>query len=439
MRLRTRRQSRRRRHEGAAPDPLTVARARRQVRTALGGKLQPALKVGAPNDAFEQEADRIADAVTGRPVNGMLQRQASGETTDEKPEALTAEANVQKPDGATEQEAEEQKNAQPGPAAEAEKQPEETVQAKDARGNTVAPAAITQVIRNHRGRGEPLPGPTRRFFESRLGTSFRRVRVHADATAARLNDALGARAFTVGHDVFFARGAYAPDSPSGRHLLAHELTHVLQQRRGLNRIQRRVIPERVNCFNNPGWTFFPQMGVSGGVAAINVIQAAVNRAVALLDDAIAELEYTRSRIQAGEPAAWPVISDTVARALRRRLRLNPKRRRTWTGSGPGTVEMAIRRFRNIRWILADNRMRYNCWEPGCPAGVFARTNRGQYQIRLCRQFWERTLDARAITLIHEGSHIFEGTKDSGHGIDSAYCLEQFICDLNTLNVCMDCG
>ncbi len=439
MRLRIRRQHRRRRHEGAAPDPLTGTRVRQQVRAALGGKLQPALKVGAPNDAFEQEADRIADTITGRPANGMLQRQANGDTAEEKPEALTTE-DTQKPNGAPEPEEEEQKNAEPAPAPEAEKLPEETVQAKAGRGGTVAPAAITQIIRSRQGRGESLPNPTRRFFESRLGTSFRRVRVHADTTAASLNDALGARAFTVGNDVFFARGAYSPASAGGRHLLAHELVHVLQQRRGLSQLQRRVVPGRVSCHGYPAtWPIFGRMGVAGGTDAVNAIQAAVNRAVALLDDAIAELEYSRGRIRAGEPADWPVISDTVARSLRRRLRLNPGRRRTWTGSGPGTVEIAIRWYRHIRRILAGNWMRYNCWGPDCGAGDYAWTRDGEYRIRLCSGFWGGSLDTRAITLIHEASHVYYGTADSGRGLGSAYCMEQFICDLNTLNVCEDCG
>ncbi len=438
MRLRIRRQHRRRRHEGAAPDPLTGTRVRQQVRAALGGKLQPALKVGAPNDAFEQEADRIADTITGRPANGMLQRQANGDTAEEKPEALTTEA-AQKPNGAPEPEEEEQKNAEPAPAPEAEKLPEETVQAKAGRGGTVAPAAITQIIRSRQGRGESLPNTTRRFFESRLGTSFRVVRVHADTTAARLNEALGARAFTVGNDVFFARGAYSPESAEGRRLLAHELVHVLQQRRGLSQLQRRVVPERVSCFQKPpSWPSFAVMGVTDGQAAVAAIQAAADRAVVLLDSVIERLENIRGRIHAGEPPSRSVITDTIARELRQRLRLDPSRRRTWTERGPGTVEMIIRWYRNIRKILDGEWLYYNCLGPDC-RDFDAWTNLGERRIRLCRPFWNDGLDGRAITLIHEASHIYYFTRDSGRGPGSAYCLEQFICALNSLNdVCTGC-
>ena len=62
----------------------------------------------------------------------------------------------------------------------------------------------------------------------RFGFDFSQVRVHSDARAASAADRLGANAFTLGNDVFFAEGAYDTESPEGRHLLAHELTHVVQ-------------------------------------------------------------------------------------------------------------------------------------------------------------------------------------------------------------------
>lgn len=81
--------------------------------------------------------------------------------------------------------------------------------------------------------GQPLPVTERAFLEPRLGTDLSQVRVHADAEAARLAARLSAKAFTVGSDVYFANGEYRPDTGSGRFLLAHELTHVAQQRRGV--------------------------------------------------------------------------------------------------------------------------------------------------------------------------------------------------------------
>ena len=80
-----------------------------------------------------------------------------------------------------------------------------------------------------RGGGRPLPESTRTFFEARFGHDFSKVRVHADSRAAEAARSVNARAFTVGPDVVFAPGQYAPRADSGKRLLAHELTHVVQQ------------------------------------------------------------------------------------------------------------------------------------------------------------------------------------------------------------------
>ncbi|UCF91848.1 MAG: DUF4157 domain-containing protein [Desulfobacterales bacterium] len=79
------------------------------------------------------------------------------------------------------------------------------------------------------GEGQPLPASERAFFEPRFGHDFSSVRVHADGQAAHLAQAVNARAFTLGSDVFFGQSQYAPQSSEGRRLLAHELTHVVQQ------------------------------------------------------------------------------------------------------------------------------------------------------------------------------------------------------------------
>ena len=91
------------------------------------------------------------------------------------------------------------------------------------------------------GVGEPLHGPTRLDMEARLGHRFEDVRVHADEQAASSAQALEARAYTLGSRIAFAQGQYAPETRAGRQLIAHELTHVVQQRaapRAEPRIQR---------------------------------------------------------------------------------------------------------------------------------------------------------------------------------------------------------
>ena len=89
--------------------------------------------------------------------------------------------------------------------------------------------AVERSIDRARGGGQGMDHGTRTRMESSFGADFAAVRIHTDAHADGLNQSLGARAFTTGRDVFFRHGEYNPGSSSGRELLAHELTHVVQQ------------------------------------------------------------------------------------------------------------------------------------------------------------------------------------------------------------------
>ncbi len=79
------------------------------------------------------------------------------------------------------------------------------------------------------GSGQSIPDVNRQMFESSMGHDFSGVNVHADSESDSLNKQLGARAFTTGSDIFFRQGEYNPASSDGQELLAHELTHVVQQ------------------------------------------------------------------------------------------------------------------------------------------------------------------------------------------------------------------
>ena len=100
----------------------------------------------------------------------------------------------------------------------------DTVSAK-----TISPSAVLAQL----GSGEPLSPPLRKQMENSFGHDFADVRVHTDTQADLLNRALGAHAFTVGEHIAFSAGRYRPGTSTTLRLAAHELTHVLQQRRGL--------------------------------------------------------------------------------------------------------------------------------------------------------------------------------------------------------------
>lgn len=87
-------------------------------------------------------------------------------------------------------------------------------------------------INQARGRGQPLDEDVQTQMESRLGYDFSQVRVHTSPEADSLNHTLQAKAFTTGQDVFFRAGEYQPHTDSGKELIAHELTHVVQQSTG---------------------------------------------------------------------------------------------------------------------------------------------------------------------------------------------------------------
>ena len=107
-------------------------------------------------------------------------------------------------------------------------------------------AASSAAIRGLRGRGTPLPAQERAYFEPRFGRSFDAVRIHTGAEANTLSRTIQAKAFTHGRDIAFARGQYRPGTASGRRLLAHELTHTIQQAGTEGQVQRYRDKSTVN-------------------------------------------------------------------------------------------------------------------------------------------------------------------------------------------------
>jgi hypothetical protein len=202
-----------------SPDPSGFSHDISRVPVRQGRPLvQAKLTVGAPGDKYEQEADRVADQVMRMPAP-----EAVPETTAHQPQRLqqTNEDEVQRQ---YEEEAEEKLKKE-------EDEEEKAVQTKERSGQvpTVTPGVEAQLSASQ-GRGQPLSPETRSFMEPRFEQDFSGVRVHTDANAAQLNRDLNAQAFTHKQDVYFGAGDFRPDSDEGRRLLAHELTHVVQQK-----------------------------------------------------------------------------------------------------------------------------------------------------------------------------------------------------------------
>jgi len=106
-------------------------------------------------------------------------------------------------------------------------------------GGAIAPPLET-AIKQQQGKGNPIAEDIREPLEQAFGVDFSHVKIHTDGTSDQLNCSISALAFTTGKDIFFKQGAYQPRSPKGQALLAHELTHVVQQNQPLKTVQRKV-------------------------------------------------------------------------------------------------------------------------------------------------------------------------------------------------------
>ncbi len=117
------------------------------------------------------------------------------------------------------------------------------LQLKVDRGGMAAAPELEASIARSRGGGQPLSGGIREPMEKAFGgVDFSGVKVHTDGQSDRLNRSIQAKAFTTGQDVFFQQGAYQPRSRGGQEIIAHELTHVVQQNGG--KVQRSPSPQQ---------------------------------------------------------------------------------------------------------------------------------------------------------------------------------------------------
>jgi len=172
------------------------------------------LRIGEPHDAFELEADRIADVVmsadSSRRPNWTISNLASGDSLQRKCSCAGSG----------------------GPEGECEECKEKKTLHRKATSASSAGHASGIVHDVLRSPGRPLDHAARRFFEPRFRRDFSHVRIHVDGRAAESAQSVGALAYAVGNDVVFGAGQYAPGNKEGQKLLAHELAHTLQQSGG---------------------------------------------------------------------------------------------------------------------------------------------------------------------------------------------------------------
>jgi hypothetical protein len=179
----------------ATTPEFALAQASRYQASSL--LVQPKLAIGKVNDPLEHEANFIADRVMRMNVPQLS-------ITGRAPK-ITRKCAVCK---------------------EEEQSPESKAAGMAETGACETPDVVHEVLRSH---GQPLDPSTRAFFEPRFGHDFSQVRVHADEKAAASAHAVGALAYTVGPNIVFGEGQFAPERIFGKKLLTHELAHVVQQ------------------------------------------------------------------------------------------------------------------------------------------------------------------------------------------------------------------
>lgn len=168
--------------------------------------IQPKLSVNKSGDKYEQEADHIAEKVMRMNETPVI----VGNGRDDEKHLPNTQLT---------------KNITP------------VIQTKGASGAIVS-NSLSNKISESAGSGNEMDRNTQSFMSDRFGADFSKVNIHANEESEQMNSEINARAFTVGNDIYFNKGEYQPGSSNGKHLLAHELSHVLQQNGGSKKIQK---------------------------------------------------------------------------------------------------------------------------------------------------------------------------------------------------------
>jgi hypothetical protein len=178
--------------------------------------IQAKLSIGEPNDKYEQEADATASKVVQQ-INSPTQDQSV-----QRESAIEEEEGLQmKPISSIQREATMKEGE--------ELQMKSLVQRRENLGGGEASTDLESSIQSARGSGQSLDADLQAKMGQAMGADFSGVKVHTDSQSDQLNRSIQAKAFTTGRDVFFRQGAYEPSSRGGQELIAHELTHVVQQ------------------------------------------------------------------------------------------------------------------------------------------------------------------------------------------------------------------
>ncbi|MEP0757604.1 DUF4157 domain-containing protein [Coleofasciculus sp. FACHB-T130] len=242
--------------------------------------IQPKLTIGEPGDKYEQEADKTAAEVVQR-LHAPMPSYGRDLSQPESQLAQTIKAGMVQSSNAMHQQGIPnhqnklmrkldvptlQREVMPEEEEEKELQMKPMIQCQSSEDGKPASPDLEASIQQARGSGQPLAQSILEPMEQAFGADFSGVKIHTDAQSNQLNRSIQAKAFTTGQDIFFREGAYEPGSRGGQELIAHELTHVVQQNGSA--VQRSLQPQQKSVIQRQGDQSPAQStaGFSGDVA-----------------------------------------------------------------------------------------------------------------------------------------------------------------------------
>jgi hypothetical protein len=348
--------------------------------------IQPKLSVNEPGDHYEQEADAMADRVMRMSMPSM------GESPFFKP----AQTGIQRKCEHCEE--------------------EEKLHRKESSGaETHGGNELDSYVGSLGSSGQALPESSRQFFESRFGQDFSNVRIHTDSVAAKSAQSINALAYTTGNNIVFNNGQYSPESDSGKKLMAHELTHVVQQEGSISRKIQRALGVRTRCTANAD---------SAPADPRTALQAANDRAVLtslgtslllfseslFIQDATfgASSTFTFYRRRFGDPVAVGAkfrnrfnntLHDTLLKAQASELQFLSKRLETISHFLEGNIHFKCTGTTTTTIGSCTHHCGASTVLASCSAGHGS-------EMAICPGFWGvGAPDQQAIGMIHEISHM----------------------------------
>lgn len=366
----------------------------RRRRNSKSFFFQPKLTIGPVDDPYEHEADAVADNVM-----------RMSDHDEDKVQPKITSTGIQRMCAECEEE---------------EKQLQKKGNGKCSGTNEV-PSIVNDVINSS---GRSLDPGTKSQMENRFGYDFSGVKIHTDSLAAKSAQSINALAYTSGSSIVFNEGQYSPGTENGQRLLAHELTHVVQQNTTLKMktIQRRVIDRNV--------TTTPAMLAALGLTRQQVIDTITDAdadAMVLAQNAEDALTTQLGNALRGDP----VDANTE-------LILNEELGLSFNNTAHhGLIRQQIRRFRTVRETLQSGYLRYfalgigSVSLVGCTAGTcglnFAFSCPGNRLVVLCQAFWDDASEQPG-TILHEPFHIwFHMARHAANALRraDASCFESF--------------